>query len=42
MEVNTLVTHKKGKFEGIGCIAKIFKASVNVNIDEMFKPKNDD
>jgi hypothetical protein len=31
MEVNTLVTHKKLKSLGIGCISKVLKSSFKVN-----------
>lgn len=31
MEANTLVTSTKAAFEGIGCVAKKLKASVQVN-----------
>jgi hypothetical protein len=34
MEELTLVTHKTGKFKGIGCITKVLKASVKVNHGE--------
>lgn len=31
MEINTLVTHKKFKWLGIGCISKVFKNQYQVN-----------
>jgi len=32
LPVNTLVTHKRGAFDGIGCVTKVFTKSVRVNI----------
>jgi hypothetical protein len=32
MEINTLVRHKKGKFNGIGCISKVNHKTVKVNV----------
>jgi hypothetical protein len=32
MELNTLVRHRKGKFEGIGCVSKVNAKTVKVNV----------